>query len=134
MSETVLVAIVEVITVVIASTLTSTGLWRYFENRKKKDSCEDKLLQAMAHDRIINLSKKALMDGSVTVAEFDSILLLYEPYVAMGGNGSAKRMFEAVKQLPIKEDHDLRQQIEQQAHVIREKGQVFARDFDKEDH
>ena len=77
--------------------LTSTALWgvvskvilkrmELTDKRSKADESERKMLVGLAHDRIIHLGMVYIERG----------------YVTQGGNGSAKRVMEEVRKLPIR--------------------------------
>lgn len=88
----------------VASVLASTGFWTFLQTRFNKNSLTRKMLLGLAHDRIIELSLEYIERGGVTHEELENLLdYLYDPYEKMGGNGSAKRLVEAVKTLPVRE-------------------------------
>lgn len=88
----------------LASVLASTGFWTFLQARMNKKSLTRKMLLGLAHDRIIDLCMMYIERGSVTHDELENLLdYLYEPYEQMGGNGSAKRLVEIVKSLPVRE-------------------------------
>lgn len=95
------------ITVILAC-IGSTGLFSFvqfiittiIESRKPSD--EKELLLAIAHNHICFLCSKAIEKQYITQDEYDSILQLYIPYRKAGGNHLAKKYFEAVEKLPIK--------------------------------
>lgn len=95
------------ITVILAC-IGSTGLFSFvqfiittiIESRKPSD--EKELLLAIAHNHICFLCSKAIEKQYITQDEYDSILQLYIPYSKAGGNHLAKKYFEAVEKLPIK--------------------------------
>lgn len=92
----------ELIVAVVVAALGSTGLWSYISNRNKKDTAERKLLVGLAHDRIIFLGTKYIERGYVTMDEYENLNeYLYKPYSDAGGNGSAKRVMEEVRKLPL---------------------------------
>jgi hypothetical protein len=103
----------EIILAVFASVLASSGLWSYIlykkERRDKKKDDEDsansaecKMLLGLGHDRIVSLCLKYIERGWVSSDEHEDLLkYLYEPYNKLGGNGTAKRLVEAVNSLPI---------------------------------
>ena len=71
--------------------------------RSKADEAERKLLVGLAHDRIIHLGMVYIDRGYITQDEYENLqVYLYEPYAEMGGNGSAKRVMEEVRKLPIR--------------------------------
>lgn len=96
-------------TTIILACLGSSGLFAFvqfiitlFIDRKKKPTNETSLLLALAHDKIIYLCKQAIDQGFITQDEYDNILQLYTPYREAGGNHLAKKYFEEVDKLPIK--------------------------------
>ena len=98
----------------IVALLTSTALWGVVSKvilkrmeltakRSKADEAERKLLVGLAHDRIIHLGMTYIQRGEITQDEYENLNdYLYAPYEKMGGNGSAKRVMEEVRRLPIR--------------------------------
>lgn len=85
-----------------AAVLTSSGLWAVVARRVDKGDAERKMLVGLAHDRIIHLGMVYIERGYVTQDEYENLqVYLYEPYEEMGGNGSAKRVMEEVRKLPM---------------------------------
>ena len=80
----------------------SAGFWGFLETCRKKNDANTRLLVGMAHDRIVFLGMKYVERGSITKDEYENLNdYLYEPYAAAGGNGSAKRVMEEVRKLPL---------------------------------
>lgn len=87
---------------VLVAIIGSTGLWNFISSRREKHDAKTKLLVGLAHDRIIFLGMKYIERGQLTHDEYENLNdYLYEPYAAAGGNGSAKRVMEEVRKLPI---------------------------------
>ncbi len=87
----------------IVAMLTSSGLWALVSKRADKNNAERKMLVGLAHDRIIHLGMAYIERGYVTQDEYENLqVYLYEPYEKMGGNGSARRVMEEVRKLPIR--------------------------------
>ena len=85
--------------------LTSSGLWALVSKRADKNDAERKMLVGLAHDRITHLGMEYLTRGYITQDEYENLNdYLYQPYEKMGGNGSAKRIMEEVRRLPIKRE------------------------------
>ena len=83
--------------------LTSSGLWALVSKRADKNDAERKMLVGLAHDRITHLGMAYLTRGYITQDEYENLNdYLYQPYEKMGGNGSAKRVMEEVRRLPIR--------------------------------
>ena len=60
------------------------------------------MLIGLAHDRIVWLGMQYVDRGWITQDEYENLYeYLYKPYEKMGGNGSAKRIMQAVNNLPI---------------------------------
>ena len=97
----------------IVALLTSTALWGVVSKvilkrmeltakRSKADEAERKMLVGLAHDRIVHLGMVYVDRGYITQDEYENLNdYLYAPYEKMGGNGSAKRVMEEVRKLPM---------------------------------
>lgn len=87
---------------VLVTLLGSAGFWSWMDARRTKKSANTRLLVGIAHDRITYLGMKYVERGSITKDEYENLNdYLYEPYAAAGGNGSAKRIMEEVRKLPL---------------------------------
>ena len=92
----------QVLVSVLLALLSSTGLWSYISSRRERHDAKTKMLVGLAHDRIISLGVSYINRGYVTADEYENLYeYLYVPYAALGGNGSAKRIMEEVKKLPL---------------------------------
>lgn len=90
---------------IVLAMLASNGLWALIGKRREKNNVERKMLVGLAHDRIIHLGMVYVTRGYVTQDEYENLNdYLYQPYEKMGGNGSAKRVMEEVRKLPIKRE------------------------------
>lgn len=93
----------QVLTSVLIALISSTGLWSYIASYRNKHDAKTRLLIGLAHDRIIYLGTQYIERGYITPDEYENLHdYLYVPYAENGGNGSAKRVMEQVKALPIK--------------------------------
>lgn len=94
---------IEVIVTIVCAVIASTGFWTFIQTFKKSKSAETRMLMGLAHDRIMYLSGHYLKRGYITKEEYeDLITYLYEPYLELGGNGSAKHIIEdKVNKLPV---------------------------------
>lgn len=87
---------------VLVTLLGSAGFWGYLEARRSKKSATTRLLVGIAHDRIVFLGMKYVERGYITRDEYENLNdYLFEPYSEAGGNGSAKRVMEEVRKLPL---------------------------------
>lgn len=90
---------------IVLAMLASNGLWALIGKRREKNNVERKMLVGLAHDRIIHLGMVYATRGYITQDEYENLNdYLYQPYEKMGGNGSAKRVMEEVRKLPIKRE------------------------------
>ena len=73
---------------IIVALFTSSGLWAVVSKRVEK----------------VDAERKVYVDrGYVTQDEYENLNdYLYMPYEKMGGNGSAKRVMEEVRKLPMR--------------------------------
>ena len=102
--------IINLIVTVIVAMFASSGFWAFIEwkLRNRKDVDENRqhqtdLLKGLAHDRIVYLGLKYIRRGWISADEYENLsLYLYKPYLAMEGNGSARRIMTEVDQLPIR--------------------------------
>lgn len=90
---------------IVLAMLASNGLWALIGKRREKNNVEREMLVGLAHDRIIHLGMVYVTRGYITQDEYENLNdYLYQPYEKMGGNGSAKRVMEEVRKLPIKRE------------------------------
>lgn len=88
----------------LGSVLMSTGLWSIVQNVLNRKDTKSKMLKGLGHDRIMDLGKKYIKRGYITADEYENLIdYLYIPYAELHGNGSAARIIEEVKRLPIHE-------------------------------
>lgn len=86
----------------VVAVLTSSGLWAVVARRADKGDAQSKMLVGLAHDRIVHLGMVYVDRGYITQDEYENLNdYLYAPYEKMGGNGSAKRVMEEVRRLPM---------------------------------
>lgn len=92
----------EIIVSIICAIAGSNGIWLIISNYMSKRDINRSMLIGLGHDRIIFLGKQYIDRGSITMDEYENLVeYLYKPYEMLGGNGSAKRIIEEVKKLPI---------------------------------
>lgn len=92
----------ELMITVFCAVLASSGLWTFLQKRMERKDVKTKLLLGIAHDRVVSLGTFYLERGYVTPDEYENLYdYLYKPYEEMGGNGSGKRIMDAVKKLDM---------------------------------
>lgn len=85
----------------------SGGFWVYlrskYEKRDSRKDALDKLLMGLAHDKIIFLGITYLEKGWVNEDDYQDLFkYFWEPYKALGGDGSAERIINLVQMLPLR--------------------------------
>lgn len=87
---------------VFCSVLASSGFWAWMMSRKEKKDAKTLMILGLGHDKIIHLCNTYISRGWLTDDEYDNLInWLYTPYVAMKGNGRAKKLVEQVEQLKV---------------------------------
>jgi hypothetical protein len=72
------------------------------KDAKKANPMAD-MLKGLGHDRIIELGTRYLKQGSISRDEFENLNdYLYKPYQELGGNGTAEKIMQEVRKLPLK--------------------------------
>ena len=81
----------------------STGFWVFVQNRRSAKSLERQTVLSVTFLGV-KMSCKALLErGWADTEEIEDIeKYLFEPYEALGGNGTAKMLMDKVKRLPNK--------------------------------
>lgn len=86
----------------------SGGFWVYIKRRFESNDASNKLLLGLAHYKIVELGLGCLEKGFVSKDEYDDLIrYFYDPYVALGGNGSVERIMILVKRLPLTLDQSM---------------------------
>lgn len=84
--------IITIVTVIFAS----TGFWsvvsKLIDRRSTNKNAERRALLGLLHDRIYELGNYYISQGSISTADYDNFLCLYEPYHELGGNGTGTRI------------------------------------------
>lgn len=92
----------EMCVTIICSVLASSGFWAYIQKKNESKDAKTQLLVGLAHDRIMQSGTYYLERGYITADEFENLYnYLYLPYKELGGNGSAERIIEEIKKMPI---------------------------------
>lgn len=101
-------------TAIIVAIFASSGLWQLLmfllQRHDTKKDCKNSeiekqstMLKGLGHDRICYLGTEYVKKGFVTKDEYDNLKnYLYEPYRALGGNGTAEKIMKEVDKLPFR--------------------------------
>lgn len=93
---------IQMIITVICSVVASSGFWAYIQKKSDKKDAKSTLVMGIAHYKIIEMGMRYIERGSITRDEYENLYVyLYEPYRAMGGNGTAEKVMREVDKLPI---------------------------------
>lgn len=94
---------IQTVLTLICSLLASGGLWTYLQSRHDKHDAKTDLLVGLAHDIIISKGLTYIDRGWITQDEFENLNdYIFKPYEKAGGNGTAKKVMDEVRRLPIK--------------------------------
>lgn len=94
--------LIEMAVTIICAVFASSGFWAIIEKHRDNKDAKTQMILGLGHDRIIQLCKVYIKQGYITSDDYENLHdYLYKPYEAMGGNGTAKRLMEEVKKLPV---------------------------------
>lgn len=93
---------VQLVLTVVGSVSASSGLWAYVQHKDRNKSATSRLLMGIAYDTLVNKGMEFIERGWVTTDEFDEYEKFYfQPYKDLGGNGTAERIMNQVRNLPF---------------------------------
>lgn len=100
----------ELLTAIILALIASSGFWgivlyRIQNKDGKKENADNltKLVLGLAHQEIIRTCMLYVQRGYITKDEYEDMFkYLYDPYRALGGNGTAEKIISEVEKLPMK--------------------------------
>lgn len=99
---------IQMVTSLIMGLIASSGFWAFIQSKTGNRSLQAEMLVGLGHDRIVYLGMKYIERGYITKDEFENLNdYLYKPYSKLGGNGSAERIMQEVRKLPIKSQIDI---------------------------
>ena len=99
----------DIIVTLLVAVFASTGFWSFLQawisNKSKAKSGEQRLILGLAFVQIIAKCEYYIHRGWIEVEEYKELnQYLFEPYVALGGDGTAQRLIKEVERLPIKKE------------------------------
>ena len=97
----------EVLLQVMGIIFASSGFWTLItmiiQKKAEKKDAKTQMILGLGHDKIKFLCERYIAQGYVTADDFEDLeKYLYQPYVKMGGNGTAEKLMNDVRKLPIK--------------------------------
>lgn len=75
------------------------------ESKVQKDTQEEvkihgEAIAGLEHDRIIHIGEGFIQRGHISLSEYDDIdKYLYQPYKKLGGNGTAEKVMDRLKEM-----------------------------------
>lgn len=88
--------------IIVGSTLSSGGFWKFLEVRSKKNGANNQLMMGIAYDKITTLGLQYIERGWITKDELEEFEKYFvRPYLDLGGNGIAQRIWNEVSVLPF---------------------------------
>ena len=92
----------EIITAIIISALSSTGLFSFLQFLITRRGALTKAVQAILRDRMLTLSEDYLSKNEITLHERDNYTSLYDAYKGVKGNTFVDDLYKEVMDLPLK--------------------------------
>lgn len=68
----------------------------------EKEHLVEEALLAILHDKIYTVGTEIIRQGEISTEDMNNLEHLYEPYKALGGNGTCKKIMNKINELPIK--------------------------------
>ncbi len=88
----------------------STGFWQFvmmlWQSKQRSGSALEKAVKAILHDKIYDRAEQYIKRDGITVRELENLRQLYEPYKALGGNGTGQQLYETCLKLHIITEDD----------------------------
>ena len=95
----------EQIIAIVSAIFVSSGFWQFvtefYRTHGKAKTVLQKAVLALLHDKLYYLCDKQInVFGNITADELENLTYLFEPYIAMGGNGTCEQLYNECKALP----------------------------------
>ncbi len=93
---------------IVITVIGCTGFWTFLnnvlQNRNATRKAERQALLGLLHEELVRSCEAYIARGSITRDEYEDLRrYIYEPYAALGGNGTGEKLMGEVNKLPIKE-------------------------------
>lgn len=76
------------------------------DHTDEKEHLVEEALLAILHDKIYTVGTDIIRQGEISTSDMSNLEHLYEPYKALGGNGTCKKIMEKIDDLPIKTEDE----------------------------
>lgn len=95
----------QTIIVIVGAVFASQGFWTWLIHRNSNRSARSRLIMGLAFAEICRRSEAYINRGEISTDEYkDFEKYLYKPYKEMGGDGTADKLMDELKKLPIRRD------------------------------
>lgn len=96
----------QVVSIIFGSAMGSTGFWAFLRSKDSRRNATTHLMMGLAYVQITTIGLQYIERGSVSKDEYEDLdTYFYQPYVALGGNGTAKRIMQEVQRLPFRPNY-----------------------------
>ena len=94
-----------IVITLIGAVFASQGFWSWMATRNSSKSAKTRLIMGLAFSEICRKASIYIAQGEISTDEYqDFEKYLYKPYKELGGNGTAEKLMDEVKKLPIRKD------------------------------
>lgn len=81
-------------------------VWRKLKAQIAEQAAMEEGVKAILHDRIYQAHRFYISQGFCPLEDKKNIEYLYQPYKRLGGNGTGKRAYEEIMDLPTEPKED----------------------------
>ena len=101
----------QMLATIVCSVLASSGLWTLISKKLDRNNAESRMLKGLGHSKIVETGMIYVNRSWITKDEYEDLYTyLYIPYKALGGNGSAERIMDEVKRLPMRDPSKMKKE------------------------
>lgn len=86
---------------IIGSVFASSGFWTFVIQKNSKKTAMEKLILMDTEEKIVRRATEYIHRGSISRDEYYRLLMIYQPYKELGGNGTAEKIMLDISKLPI---------------------------------
>ena len=80
-----------------------TGLFSFIMSKREKKDAKTKMILGLGHERLREKCEEHLSKGYISADDYEDLdKYLYQPYKAMGGNGTVEKLMNDVRKLPLR--------------------------------
>lgn len=95
--------VVTIIVAIFGCTGFWTGLFSFITSKREKKDAKTKMILGLGHERLREKCEEHLSKGYISADDYEDLdKYLYQPYKAMGGNGTVEKLMNDVRKLPLR--------------------------------